>query len=212
MSQRLPENMQFAIRVNAKVHAGVSKRAAAMGMTATGFAKLLFEAGFAARVGQERDVPAVDGELDEQVRLIFACAGQANTAAIAKATGLPEPRVVRILEAWKKAGKKKGGGMMRRVILALAMLCGATGIAAAHDAPTGWSYPFACCSNFDCRQVDAAAIAERPEGYVIKRTGEAVSYGDVRLKDSPDGEFHWCSVAGAPDSRTICLFVPPRGY
>lgn len=82
----------------------------------------------------------------------------------------------------------------------------------AHDAPTGWSYPFSCCSDFDCRQVEAVAISERPEGYVIKNTGEVVNYTDVRLKNSPDGEYHWCSVAGAKDSRTICLFVPPRSY
>lgn len=35
---------------------------------------------------------------------------------------------------------------------------------------------------------------------------------DARIKRSPDGKFHWCSVAGADDSRTICLFVPPRGF
>ena len=56
------------------------------------------------------------------------------------------------------------------------------------------------------------AISEKPEGYVIKGTGEIVAYSDARLKDSPDGEFHWCSVAGADDSRTICLFVPPHSY
>lgn len=84
--------------------------------------------------------------------------------------------------------------------------------AGAHDAPTGWRYPFSCCSGFDCRPVDAKAISERPEGYVIQNTGEVVRYSDARLKNSPDGEFHWCSVAGAQDSRTICLFVPPRSY
>lgn len=90
--------------------------------------------------------------------------------------------------------------------------------ASAHDAkptaamPNGWKYPFSCCSGYDCREVSAKAISERPEGYVIKGTGEVVAYSDARLKDSPDGEFHWCSVAGANDSRTICLFVPPRSY
>jgi len=84
--------------------------------------------------------------------------------------------------------------------------------ARSHDAPTGWSYPFSCCSNYDCRHVDSGAVSERPEGYVIEKTGEVVRYTDARLKDSPDGEFHWCSVGGAPDSRTICLFVPPRSY
>jgi cupin superfamily acireductone dioxygenase involved in methionine salvage len=32
------------------------------------------------------------------------------------------------------------------------------------------------------------------------------------VKNSPDGVYHWCSVAGANDSKTICLFVPPKGY
>jgi len=78
--------------------------------------------------------------------------------------------------------------------------------------PNGWSYPFSCCSGYDCRAVSEKAISERPEGYVIKGTGEVVAYSDARVKNSPDGEFHWCSVAGANDGRTICLFVPPRGF
>jgi hypothetical protein len=90
--------------------------------------------------------------------------------------------------------------------------------AAAHDAkptaakPNGWSYPFSCCSGYDCRAVSQKAISERPEGYVIRGTGEVVAYSDGRLKMSPDGDYHWCSVAGADNTRTICLFVPPRSY
>lgn len=93
--------------------------------------------------------------------------------------------------------------------------------AEAHDAlptaakPQGWKYPFSCCSGYDCREVTSGpqgTVREKPEGYVIAKTGEVVAYGDTRLKDSPNGEFHWCSVAGADDSRTICLFVPPRGF
>jgi hypothetical protein len=79
------------------------------GYSPTAYAQLLFEAGFAARIGQERDDPASDAELDEQVRLVFACAGQGNTAAIAKATGLPEARAVKILDAWKTV-KRTGRG------------------------------------------------------------------------------------------------------
>lgn len=82
----------------------------------------------------------------------------------------------------------------------------------AHDAPKGWSYPFSCCSGYDCREVSGKSISERPQGYVIEGTGEVVSYTDARLKNSPDGEFHWCSVAGANDGKTICLFVPPRSF
>jgi hypothetical protein len=101
---------------------------------------------------------------------------------------------------------------------AAVLAAGAGAPVAAHDAmptsakPQGWSYPFSCCSGYDCRAVSAKQISEKPEGYVIKGTGEIVAYSDGRLKNSPDGEFHWCSVAGADDSRTICLFVPPRSY
>lgn len=103
--------------------------------------------------------------------------------------------------------------------LAAAMLAaGQPVMAFAHDAkptaarPQGWSYPYSCCSGYDCREVSSKQISERPEGYVINGTGEVVAYSDARLKDSPDGVYHWCSVAGADDSRTICLFVPPRSY
>jgi len=81
-----------------------------------------------------------------------------------------------------------------------------------HDAPRGWSYPFSCCSGYDCREVRKSAIGERPSGYVINGTGEVIPYGDSRVKESPDGEFHWCSVAGKDDGKTICLFVPPRSF
>jgi hypothetical protein len=103
MTLRLQENMQIGIRVTARTHAALAKRATEMGISTTGYAKLLFEAGFAARVGQERAESPADAELDEQVRLVFALAGQADTAAISKATGVPEPRVVRILDAWRRA-------------------------------------------------------------------------------------------------------------
>lgn len=94
---------------------------------------------------------------------------------------------------------------------ACALFTAAT-VSYAHKAPAGWTYPKACCSNQDCREVSHEAITERPEGYVIGETGEVLPYADSRLKNSPDGEFHWCSVAGADFSRTICLFVPPRSF
>lgn len=90
------------------------------------------------------------------------------------------------------------------------VLLSAPGGALAHEAKSGWSYPYACCSNQDCREVPASAVSERPEGYVINPTGEVVAYSDRRVKISPDGVYHWCSIAGEDNSRTICLFVPPR--
>lgn len=100
--------------------------------------------------------------------------------------------------------------------MAVAMLAGP---AFAHDAeptaakPQGWSYPFACCANYDCRTTHTGEVLEKPEGYVIAGTGEVVPMTDKRVKDSPDGEFHWCAhQAGLDAGKTICLFVPPRSY
>src|SRR4029078_5545264 len=79
--------------------------------------------------------------------------------------------------------------------------------------PQGWSYPFACCANYDCHEVSQTSISERPEGYVIKDTGEVLAYSDRRIKYSPDGEFHWCAhEAGLDAGKTICLFVPPSSF
>jgi len=104
-------------------------------------------------------------------------------------------------------------------ILAGMVLVGGTKLVYPHDAlptaakPQGWSYPFSCCSGFDCREVKmGTTVREKGNGYVIVKTGEEIPYGDTRLKESPDGSTHWCSVAGLDDSRTICLYVPPRAY
>ncbi|ESY57302.1 MULTISPECIES: hypothetical protein [unclassified Mesorhizobium] len=106
-------------------------------------------------------------------------------------------------------------------IFAIAMLAMAvlTAPAFAHDAkptaakPQGWSYPFACCANYDCRTTHTGEVLEKPEGYVIAGTGEVVPMSDKRVKDSPDGDFHWCAhQAGLDAGKTICLFVPPRSY
>jgi hypothetical protein len=66
----------------------------------------------------------------------------------------------------------------------------------AHDAPSGWTYPWSCCSNMDCQQISKpgdAGVKETSDGYVVKSTGEVIAYGDKRVKASPDGEYHWCA-------------------
>jgi hypothetical protein len=88
----------------------------------------------------------------------------------------------------------------------------ATQPAGAHDAPSGWTYPLACCSDYDCREVADADVVEGPEGYVIKVTGEVIPMTSRKVRKSPDGVFHRCSVQGKQDSATLCLFVPPRSF
>ncbi|TIN76889.1 MAG: hypothetical protein E5Y09_20895 [Mesorhizobium sp.] len=93
-------------------------------------------------------------------------------------------------------------------------MCGG---AEAHDAtptaaaPQGWTYPFSCCSGYDCREVPDDWIVEGSDGYRIVISNELIPMSDTRIKQSPDGRFHWCSVAGANDGKTVCLFAPPRG-
>ncbi len=99
---------------------------------------------------------------------------------------------------------------------ALCILALSTRHAWPHDAkptaalPQGWSYPFACCASLDCRSASTGEVTESPDGY--HTPGDVISYGDKRIKISPDGEFHWCShQAGLDAGKTICLFVPDRG-
>lgn len=81
--------------------------------------------------------------------------------------------------------------------------------------PLGWKYPYNCCSDNDCRPVTSGpngVVRETTAGYVIAASNEVIPYSDPRVKVSPDQDFHWCSVAGLDDSRTLCLFVPNRGF
>lgn len=82
----------------------------------------------------------------------------------------------------------------------------------AHDAASGWQYPINCCFTLDCRPISADWVKEGVDGYSIAGSSEIVPYGDPRVKDSPDGKFHWCTPNGLDSGRTICLYVPPRLY
>lgn len=96
------------------------------------------------------------------------------------------------------------------VTLASALIAGQS---RAHDAPTGWTYPLLCCSNKDCKQISSADVRPVQTGWLIEQTGEVVTYGDKRLKDSPDGLYHRCAFsADFEKGRTLCLFVPPMGF
>jgi len=119
----------------------------------------------------------------------------------------------------RSASAVRPAGRLLFSLFAIGATAMLTASAFAHDAtptksmPQGWSYPFACCANYDCRTTHTGEVLEKPEGYVIAGTGEVVPMSDKRVKDSPDGEFHWCAhQAGLDAGKTICLFVPPRSY
>ena len=88
-----------------------------------------------------------------------------------------------------------------------------TGVpAAAHDAPSGWAYDMVCCSNHDCRPELSDVKATRL-GWLITSTGEIIRYGDSRIHESKDGEFHRCLMQRGVNGpgMTRCLYVPRMG-
>jgi hypothetical protein len=98
-------------------------------------------------------------------------------------------------------------------LLACALTLMLQGGAAAHQAPAGWSYGVECCSSLDCFQAPPGDVTETPLGYRIRSTGELILYTDSRIKRSRDEFFHRCSPGGdATSKRSICLYVPDRGF
>ena len=105
------------------------------------------------------------------------------------------------------------------VVIVLAVLALGIVVAMAHDAPPsktqplGWQYGWECCSMMDCKPLASNAVAETPQGYTIKLTGEVIPYGDKRLKRSKDEFYHQCTKGGDPkEKHSICLYTPDRGF
>ena len=111
--------------------------------------------------------------------------------------------------------KREGGKLLTYVIILIivvaASLIAMAVNAMAHEAASGFIYPGYCCSGIDCREIPASAISEQPDGLHLP-SGEVVGYHDTRIKDSPDGQTHWCSQGGSDTGKTICLFLPPRAF
>ena len=78
--------------------------------------------------------------------------------------------------------------------------------------PLGWTYDYSCCSLKDCWQSKDEDVKVTKDGYFIEATKETFKYGDYPIKRSKDEFYHRCSIAGDPTARTICLYVPDRGF
>jgi hypothetical protein len=67
-------------------------------------------------------------------------------------------------------------------------------------------YSAECCNENDCHPVEARAVTSEPDGYHYKNY--VVGYGDKRVKDSPDGQYHVCEGVYPYSNRVFCLYVP----
>ncbi|MBN9078241.1 MAG: hypothetical protein BGN87_06485 [Rhizobiales bacterium 65-79] len=102
-----PSLHQIAFSIEEALYRRLEARASAMNMPTSKYARLLFDAAYAARIGQEKEIPASDRDLDETVKLVFACAGHGSNTMTARALGISESLVERIKEGWQTA--LKGG-------------------------------------------------------------------------------------------------------
>lgn len=96
--------------------------------------------------------------------------------------------------------------------------------AQAHEAPTGWTYDYTCCSLKDCRPVDGPNAAQRhhseqiletKNGYrVVRASGktEDLAWNDKRVRISKDEGYHICTSVGMADSMILCIYVPNKGF
>lgn len=100
--------------------------------------------------------------------------------------------------------------MTRVLAMILALL---PGVALAHDAPSGWHYPAACCSGDnergDCRPIACSRVRDSGDGFEIKNEPPVV-IGYAYRHESPDEQCHACWTP-SPGAKTIighCIFLP----
>ncbi|MEN5277330.1 hypothetical protein ABE527_10295 [Brucella sp. TWI432] len=96
------------VRLNAKAYASLSAMAERKGYKPSAFAQMLFDAAFAARVGQERGAPAPDRELDLHVRVATALADGVGAATLERAILLLEGHRAKAAAPARKARKREG--------------------------------------------------------------------------------------------------------
>ena len=90
--------------------------------------------------------------------------------------------------------------------------------ASAHQAPSGWTYPLACCSNRDCTRIADDRVRITPDGYVVSLqpgdhdfVPEAAVTFPIPFDDAqhaPDGEYHICIDE---QMNLLCFFAGAVG-
>jgi hypothetical protein len=89
---------QVNFDVDDRVYATLERLATTQGYKATRYAKMLFEAAYASRVGAQPDV-----DIDAQIAAAIVLHGaRQDSATIAAAVRLSEATVVRIIDVWRR--------------------------------------------------------------------------------------------------------------
>lgn len=100
-----PSSFKVAVRLNAKAYGSLTAMAESKGYKPSAFAQMLFDAAFAARVGQEQGNPVSDRELDLHVRFATALADGVGAATLERAVLLLEGHRAKAATASAKSRK-----------------------------------------------------------------------------------------------------------
>ncbi|MPR62142.1 hypothetical protein D7027_10010 [Ochrobactrum intermedium] len=101
-----PSSFKVSVRLNAKAYGSLTAMAESKGYKPSAFAQMLFDAAFAARVGQEQGNPVSDRELDLHVRFATALADGVGAATLERAVLLLEGHRAKAATASAKSRKR----------------------------------------------------------------------------------------------------------
>jgi len=92
-----------------------------------------------------------------------------------------------------------------RTLLAAALALALVQVAMAHS----W-YDYDCCSDNDCKEIEASAVKALPDFYEVTFAGRVfqVPYNDPRIRKAKDLGYHACEY---PKEELRCLYVPGGG-
>jgi PAS domain-containing protein len=106
-----------------------------------------------------------------------------------------------------------------RQIALTVLLLSAPAWAAAHQAPSGWSYDNWCCGGQDCQPIPAENVSVTRDGFLVSipegshmtaRRAMTKLFGYDEVQESGDGEYHACVLPTSQEFR--CLYAPRLGY
>jgi hypothetical protein len=92
--------------------------------------------------------------------------------------------------------------MLTAAFLTSVFLLVLSGVSHSHS----W-YPWECCSDRDCNQINDSDVKETQEGFTYLPSGEFIERQSVKF--SQDEHFHLCRNQST--QRIVCFFIPDRG-